>query len=164
MKSANYKGYQVFENGDIYCKYRKEKRKLHFSYGYFSLITCNKMERKHEFVHRILAELFIPNPENKPEVNHINGIKTDNRIENLEWVTTSENAIHAFMIGLRFNLKGSENKLSTPVFQYDRQGNFIAKFGSIIEASQKTKINHSNISQNTIKKRKSAGNFIWIKQ
>ena len=56
-------------------------------------------------VHRIVAEVFIPNPDKKPFVNHINGIKDDNRVDNLEWVTGSENMQHAYSTGLQIPLK-----------------------------------------------------------
>jgi hypothetical protein len=67
-------------------------------YKQFSIRANGKMYALK--IHRVIAEAFIPNPENKPCVNHINGIKTDNRIENLEWCTFSENTKHAYSNGL----------------------------------------------------------------
>jgi hypothetical protein len=69
-------------------------------YGYVCVkIGCNK-KYKHYKIHQLIATAFIPNPENKPEVNHKNGISSDNRIENLEWCTHLENMQHASRFGL----------------------------------------------------------------
>lgn len=62
-------------------------------------------------VHRLIAEVFIPNTENKPQVNHVDGNKSNNRVDNLEWVTQSENKRHSFLLGLEDN-NGSNNPFS----------------------------------------------------
>lgn len=68
--------------------------------------------------HRLIATNFIPNPENKPQINHINGIKHDNRLENLEWVTGHENMQHAFSTGLNSGNERDDNGM-TKIFTLD---------------------------------------------
>lgn len=66
--------------------------------GYFFVCMKEFGKRKNLLIHRLVAEAFIPNPENKPEVNHIDGNPHNNRVSNLEWVTSSENRKHAYWV------------------------------------------------------------------
>jgi hypothetical protein len=79
-------------------------------FGYVVANLSKEGKLKNVFVHRIVCAAFIGDHPNK-QVNHINGIKTDNRLENLEWVTSSENHLHAFKTGLRvgYSIKGSQS-------------------------------------------------------
>lgn len=85
---------------------------VHPTNGYVYVSTQEEgcRDSKSKRVHRLMAQAFVPNPENKPEVNHINGIKSDNRIENLEWVTRSENEKHAYDTGLACGYRCNNSK------------------------------------------------------
>lgn len=72
------------------------RKPFHYGGGYQQMAICKNKVRNQILVHRVVAQTFVPNPHNKPEVNHINGNKSDNRAENLEWCTSSENQIHAY--------------------------------------------------------------------
>lgn len=94
--------YYITTTGDVYSrtphnKYRIRKIKGRPNHdGYLHVALCKNKKIINKQIHRLVAEAFIPNPENKPEVNHKNGIKTDNCVENLEWVTRRENIAHSF--------------------------------------------------------------------
>ncbi len=125
--------------------------------GYLQVTLFDAGRRKCALVHRLVAETFIPNPENKQTVNHKNGNKHDNAVENLEWATSAENNEHAVNTGLNKRLSKP-----VPVDQYDESMNLIAHFPSMHEAERQTGISNSNIL-NSVRKGHKAGGFIWKK-
>jgi hypothetical protein len=122
MKRFQDTEYFINEAGEIERGGKKLKPSIRN--GYFGVNLYINKKRISKSIHRIVAETFIPNPDNKPQVNHINGIKTDNRIQNLEWVTPSENITHSFRNGLQKPSKGENHgrcKLNKEDIKYIRQ-------------------------------------------
>lgn len=142
--------------------------------GYWTIGLYKNGKRKLYRIHRLIGKAFIPNPYNKPEINHKDGNKLNNHIENLEWVTTSENTQHAWdtklhvvteklrEVGKRhsklyFIHEGQRKKTN----QYDLDGTFIKEWESIKDASEKLNVQPTSISECCNGKRKTAGGFIW---
>jgi hypothetical protein len=111
-------------------------------YGYYRVnlqkprkdLTQNKNNLRS--AHRLVAIAFIPNPEKKPQVNHKNGIKTDNEVKNLEWVTNLDNITHSINVlkNKHWRDSGATNHNAKKVNQYDLDGTFIKEWGCIKDA------------------------------
>lgn len=110
---VGYEGlYKISSCGRVKSFHNKSEKILavHINkFNYSRILLSKNGNSKTYLVHRLVAIAFIPNPDNKPEVNHKNGNKSDNRVENLEWVTCSENTRHAFVTGLAKALRGTNN-------------------------------------------------------
>lgn len=140
-------------------------------WGYNMVTLCKDKIQTGKSVHRLIAISFIHNPENKPQVNHKNGVKTDNRIENLEWVDAFENMAHAFKTGLIITKKGNkshmygktgfESNVSIPVVQYSLDGQFICIYGSANQAAISINGSNNSIRLCCLNKIKSSGGFQW---
>lgn len=143
--------------------------------GYLSVYLSNgKQKGKGWLIHRLVCTVFTPNPENKRFVNHKNGNKLDNALENLEWCTRSENELHAYKTGLkavsekqliRLRKFNTETK-SLPLAQFTKKGKLVNTYPSGVDAAQKTGFDYSSImacAKGTYRNHRTCGGFIWIR-
>ena len=114
--------------------------------GYCNIFLCQNKEIKYYYIHRLVAQAFIQNPYNLPQVNHINEIKTDNRIENLEWCTNEYN---------------SNYSKAKPILQFSKEGDFIKKWDGAREVERELNFNQSNISSCCLGKLNTAYGYKW---
>lgn len=133
--------------------------------GYHRIsLSVNCVKSKMLSKHRLVAIYFVDNPYNKPEVNHINGIKSDNRAVNLEWVTRSENQYHAYATGLKKPAKstrgGKYNSRSKPILQIFEDGT-IKKWEGIRRAAIGLNLSPGNIGMACKGRHKKCGGFKW---
>jgi hypothetical protein len=159
FKEIYFRGFKfsVGSLGNVKYLNQDKLRTLHRnSSGYVSFTKGNKIF----LVHRMIAIAFIPNPENKPFVNHINGDKTDNRVQNLEWVTKKENEYHSVhILGNKRNVQGLKANWENPIHAKKVQATLpngdVKIYKSQSECAKDLKVSRSYISavlKNVIKK------------
>lgn len=132
---------------------------------YLSIVLSSNNKRYKYYIHRLVAQAFIPNPKDKPQVNHKNWIKSDNTVENLEWCTASRNLKHKFrkLWYKPYNLWNiwKHSPISKKVNQYTKEWTFIKTWDCITDVYRKIWISRQQICKVCKFKEKSAWWFIW---
>lgn len=156
--------YEVSNTGIIRRKDTQRTLNGCITSGYRSVkLTFENSKQQRFYVHRLVAEHFIenPDPKNKTTVNHINGDKLDNRVENLEWVSPRENNLHYYQ-KIRQEVKEKKHfEKPIPVIQYDLEHNKIAEYESMSQAHRITGVSVVQIARCIHGEVESANGFIW---
>ena len=153
--------YQISNQGNVKSlqNYRKGSiLKPRLKKGYYQIGLRKNSKRKWYAVHRLVAQAFIPNPDNLPQVNHKDEDKLNNNVGNLEWCSASYNNCY----GTRLQRVSENNKLRKPVIKYDMENNFIEKYSSVCEATRKNNVSSApSISECCRGKIKQVKGFIY---
>lgn len=137
----------VYKDGREYNYPSKVMKNQKVSTGYRKVMLYGVNGNKQYYVHRLVAETFIPNPNNLSDVNHKDGCKTNNILSNLEWRSRSDNQKHAYKNGLNWvHMDEAIKERSRPVIQFTPDGKLVAEYPSTMEASRITNYTQSRIA------------------
>lgn len=158
--------YEVSDSGIVRRKSNKNVLKGCITSGYRSVkLTFENSKQQRFYVHRLVALHFIPNEdERKTFVNHKNGDKMDNRVENLEWVTPRENNLHYYQKIKQDKKERKNGGKAIPVIQYDLNKNELATYPSMKKASEATGISVVQIARCVHQEIERAGDYIFKQQ
>lgn len=170
-----YDDYEITSDGRVISHKKGKPNEMKLGYdgrGYkVAYLSKPKAKQKCPKVHRLVALAFVPNPDGKPQVNHIDGNKSNNHYKNLEWVTNGENQIHAFKNGLQDSNKWSgknnyqynnSHKNCKQVSQYTKDGVYVSTYHSLAMASRAVELkSYTTISRVVNHPYKTAGGYKW---
>ena len=152
----NYPNYTISDKGEIVNTNTNKELKGYIRKDGYVIISLSKGGKKYKcYLHRLVAETFIPNPDNLPQVNHKDEDKTNNCVSNLEWITPKDNCNY----GTRNERQGLGH--SKPIEQYDLEGKFIKEWDSAAQVERDLGFNHQNISKCCLGQQKTAYNYKW---
>ena len=162
-RKINYIGINQHKEFDSKKMLKGEYKKLTINqHGYYQVVLYKNGKKKNALVHRLVAEAFLPNIENKPTVNHIDGNKINDNVSNLEWATQQEQQIHAInVLGFKPTISEKCRDRQIELHQRKVRRSDGTEFNSIKEASQGNDVLRRNISQVCKGNKKSAGGYSW---
>lgn len=149
--------YQVSNLGNIKNNKNKIMKPFINNAGYCEIKLSKEKKKKHHRVHRLVAQTFLNNYDKDLQVNHKDGNKLNNNIENLEMLTDKENKRHAIENNLFKYANGKKRKVK----QYDLNGNFIKEWDCMHDIEKTYKVSHTSIRFVCLRRNKTCKNYIW---